>query len=545
MEKETGTVTQQPAGGKVYVREASGMVRELGPLATLAVSASIVAVGTAFNLMEVYQAVIYPGSIINVGLTLALVPATFFGIMYVLFSMNMPRSGGDYVYVSRIVHPAIGFMMNFAFTFWLIIWWGSDFPGIVEYMVSPALGGYALATNNSSLLSFASSIGTNQNWIFAGGVIALIITAIFVLLGTKYTARFLVLGFIIGMIGQVVVMLLFAFTSQSAFISAFNSHFAGAVSVNSIVKIAGSNGWSYVPLSFAASVAAIPYAFLWYLGYNMSAYVAGEVKKVKSSMFIAILGSLILGWASYIISAYLYGNVVPYQFQQAASYLYYNAPSAYPTPIFPGPYFFVGLLTNSPIVAMLPLIAQIFWAALLPVAIAMVVTRNMFSWSFDRVVPSFFSDLNPHTHSPVKSTVIVCLIGLIFAWLWAYTTYLTLEINFIWALSIAFIIPGLAAIVYPYVKKGTLYKNTPAERYKIGRLPLIVLCGIISVVFYTYIAYECYVTPAISGPVGVSVIALILGSFIAGPVIYYAAKFYHTRKDGIDISAAFKEIPPG
>jgi amino acid transporter len=113
--------------------------------------------------MQVFQAVIYPGSIINVGPTIALLPAIFFGVMYVLLSMNMPRSGGDYVYVSRIIHPAIGFMMNFVLTFWLIIWRGSNFSGIVEYMVSPALGGYAMATNNASFLSFASSMGTNPN----------------------------------------------------------------------------------------------------------------------------------------------------------------------------------------------------------------------------------------------------------------------------------------------------------------------------------------------------------------------------------------------
>jgi len=542
---DKNSATQQSSAvGKVYVREASGMVRELGPLATLAVSASIVAVGTAANLMQVFQAVIYPGSIINVGLTIALLPAIFFGVMYVLFSMNMPRSGGDYVYVSRIIHPAIGFMMNFVLTFWLIIWWGSNFSGIVEYMVSPALGGYALATNNAGLLSFASSMGTNPNIVFAGGVIALILTGFFVILGTKYTARFLLAGFIIGMIGQIVLMVLFAGTNQSSFTAAFNSHFSGVTSVSRIVQIAGKNGWTFTPLSWGPSIAAIPYAFLWYLGYNMSAYVAGEVKKVKSSMFIAILGSLLIGWIFYVLSAFFYANAVPYQFQQAASYLYYFAPSAYPTPIFPGPYFFVGLLTNNAVIAFLPLIAQVFWSALLPVAVAMVVTRNIFSWSFDRVVPRFFSDLNPHTHSPIKTTVIVCLIGVIFAWVWAYTTYLTLEINFILALSIAFIIPGIAGIMYPYFKKDQ-WTNTPAARYKIGSLPLIVVCGAVSVVFYIYLAYECYVTPAISGPVGVGVISLIAATFVAAPIIYYVSRWYHMRKEGIDIGVAFREVPPG
>ena len=520
------------------------MVRELGPIATLAVSASIVAIGTASNLMQVWQPFIYPGSDAPTGLTLALIPATFFGIMYVLFSMNMPRSGGDYVYVSRIIHPVIGFMMNFVFTFWMIIWWGSNFAVIVINMLSPAIGGYALATNNSGLLSWASAIATTPNDVFIGGCFALVIVAVFVVLGPKYTGRYLVTGFIIGMIGQVVLMILFAGANTSSFVSSFNTHFAGVANYTGIASIATANGWSFAPITFAASVAAIPYAFLWYLGYNMSAYVAGEVKKVQSSMFIAILGSLFLGWVFYIITNDLYLNVVPYHFQQALAYLFNAAPTAYPLPISPGPYLFVGLLTNNAIVAFIPMIGMIFWAFLLPVAVAMVVTRNIFAWSFDRVVPRFLSDINPRTHSPIKSTLLMCAIGVVFLWVWAYTTYLSLEINFILALSIALIIPGFAAIVYPYWRKDQ-YTNTPAAKYKIGRLPLIVLCGIISVVFYAYIAYECYITPAISGPVSASVISLIAATFIVAPIIYYGARYYHQRREGIDISSAFKEIPPG
>jgi APA family basic amino acid/polyamine antiporter len=181
---------------------------------------------------------------------------------------------------------------------------------------------------------------------------------------------------------------------------------------------------------------------------------------------------------------------------------------------------------------------------MLPLAVCMVVTRNIFAWSFDRVVPRFLSDLNPRLHSPIKSTLLMCAIGVVFLWVWAYTTYLSVEINFILAISIAFVIPGFAAILYPYLRKDQ-YRNTPAAKYKIGGLPLIVLCGVISVVFYAYIAYECYVTPATSGPVSAGVIALIAATFIVAPMIYWAARYYHLRKEGIDISIAFKEIPPG
>lgn len=534
------------SGGKVYVREASGMVRELGPLATLAVSASIVAIGTASNLMQVWQPFFFPGSDVFTGLTIALLPAVFFGIMYVLFSMNMPRSGGDYVYVSRIIHPVIGFMMNFVFTFWMIIWWGSNFSVIVTNMLSPAFAGFALATNNSGLLSWASMIGTTPIYEFLIGCIALVIVAVFVIMGPKYTGRYLLTGFIIGMIGQVVLMVLFATANHTSFVNSFNTHFSGVTNYASVEQIATKNGWTFTSVALTASIASVPYAFLWYLGYNMSAYVAGEVKKVQSSMFVAILGALLMGYVFYVITNYLYLNVVPYQFQQAVAYLFMAAPTAYPLPVSPGPYLFVGLLTSNAIVAFLPMIGMVFWAFLLPVAVCMVVTRNIFAWSFDRVVPRFLSDVNPRTHSPIKSTLLMCVIGVVFLYIWAYyPSILNYELNFILAIALAFIIPGIAAMVYPYWKKDQ-YTNTPAAKYKIGGLPLIVLCGAISIVFYIYIAYECYIVPSVTGlPLGPQAMGMILATFIVAPIIYYAARWYHLRHEGIDISTAFKEIPPG
>ena len=62
----------------------------------------------------------YPGVNLPLTVLVALVPNFFIALLYYYLSVAMPFSGGDYVWVSRLVHPAIGFMESFAiFVFYL------------------------------------------------------------------------------------------------------------------------------------------------------------------------------------------------------------------------------------------------------------------------------------------------------------------------------------------------------------------------------------------------------------------------------------------
>ncbi|MGI0080865.1 MAG: APC family permease, partial [Nitrososphaerales archaeon] len=49
---------------------------------------------------------------------IALIFALAIAAMYAILTAVMPRSGGDYVFNSRILHPSIGFGFNFSLTVW-------------------------------------------------------------------------------------------------------------------------------------------------------------------------------------------------------------------------------------------------------------------------------------------------------------------------------------------------------------------------------------------------------------------------------------------
>ncbi len=57
--------------------------------------------------------------------------------IYILFSIGIPRTGGDYVWVSRVFNPGIGFHTNFAFTFIVLSVVGSVAPWIGQWSIGP------------------------------------------------------------------------------------------------------------------------------------------------------------------------------------------------------------------------------------------------------------------------------------------------------------------------------------------------------------------------------------------------------------------------
>src|SRR5919202_1436286 len=60
-----------------------------------------------------------------------------FNLVYLYFTTLMPRSGGDYVWVSRTLHPSLGFIVNFSLTFVFLTWGAFNFTFMLS-VVGPA-----------------------------------------------------------------------------------------------------------------------------------------------------------------------------------------------------------------------------------------------------------------------------------------------------------------------------------------------------------------------------------------------------------------------
>ena len=56
------------------------------------------------------------------------------GLVYLYFTVMMPRSGGDYVWVSRTLSPFLGFFANFSLTFVFLTWVAFNFTYMLGTM---------------------------------------------------------------------------------------------------------------------------------------------------------------------------------------------------------------------------------------------------------------------------------------------------------------------------------------------------------------------------------------------------------------------------
>ncbi|MHA1209630.1 MAG: amino acid permease [Candidatus Freyarchaeota archaeon] len=97
----------------VFTRDATGLVREISILdAVVVVFTFIVGGGIMFMSVQSLAPGYFPGGNLSMGYLLALFLWLPIALLYAILSRAMPRSGGDYVFVSRILGPGYGFLAS-------------------------------------------------------------------------------------------------------------------------------------------------------------------------------------------------------------------------------------------------------------------------------------------------------------------------------------------------------------------------------------------------------------------------------------------------
>lgn len=465
-------------------------------------------------------------------------------ILYWAMGVIMPRSGNDYVWVARTMGPAVGFAWSALYMFAVF---ATAFVGATSALtsgISTSFIVWGVLYKIPSLVNVGSTLSA-PDYGFAFSVGIALCFAALAIVGAKAVKRFLYTVWAIAGIGIATIWGILLTTSTPTFESKWNSALSSYVSYSGITSLATHNGWTATPVTFAFSLAALPFTALFLLGGNFTNAVAGEVKNAKRAIPIALILSLVFGIVFWAVTASLTMNTVGSNWMYSLGYLWDNAPNAYSAAIPFAPTFplMVALMAypNEFLVALV-LVTMVAGSIAVPFVYFWIPSRYFFAWSFDRIIPTNFAAVNKRFRTPHYSILTITVLSVIvFAAYW-FTSWPTIETigTFLW--SFAFVIPGIAAMIFPYVKKD-MFAGAPGWMGKrIGSVPVLSVLGAIVTASFAYIGYLALVNPLIVTPTsyGVLVAATVIVACLA---IYYVGRWYH-KKQGLETELAFKEIPP-
>ncbi len=220
----------------------------------------------------------------NGNLVTAVVVGALFTIFEVIVYANliavMPRAGGDYIWQSRILGGAIGFILAVT-GWWFILWlWVPLYGQMLVYeFFTPVL---AILGAQGAAIWFSST----PAGLLTGSLVSIAFVSFYIALGMKWYARIQKFCFVGGMLGLLAAFILLLFGNNQTFVNNLNqivpTMFGTAPGdLYQATLEAGKDFAQTAPigtLAFAASFAIIPMIAFFNLWPNWGATLYGEVR---------------------------------------------------------------------------------------------------------------------------------------------------------------------------------------------------------------------------------------------------------------------------
>lgn len=530
---------------QIFISRKSGLRRELSTLDVFMVNIFGYSLGLALTTNPVFIGSFAPDSNIILVLFFGLLAALVSGITYGIFAAVMPRSGGDYVFISRSVSPLAGFLGSWGFTIAQLYGLAVNSNWAFSWALGPSAITYGNIISNKSLIDFGRAIST-RNLSFLLSLAYILLIFLVALFGIKFTSRLFVVFFVIAITGTLLQGLAFFSTSHNQFISIFNEFMLKNQGIDNAYQLTTklgaishtSNTWIILKESFRT----MPLGFLVFLGFSYSVYFGSEIIKPKKSQLIGIFGALAFGALIFMAVMGRYMQVVGPDFNASLA-----TSAVTKKGIFPGGTsltFFAGLLITSKPLNLIMNIGNLLWFALVPLVILQVCSRNIHAWSLDFLLPDKVSLTNKYGF-PYYAGLIVMLISMLLSAI-TFFTGVTL-IAAVALVALCYILAGLSASIFDY-NKSSDYSVMPNFALKtIGGLSVTKLFGWLTIVFFSYILYACVKYPQLSGSTDNRAISMLIGIYSVGLIYFLWRKAWINqmlKRYGLDINHIWGKLPP-
>jgi APA family basic amino acid/polyamine antiporter len=561
---------------KLFVRQSSGLVRNVS--VTNALFFNVAAfVGVGLTLYPIFYSLagvpVWKHGLSSYGWA-AVIAGLFCVLLALIFASLtsvMPRSGGDYVFSSRILHPFLGWMESWTLVIASILIIAFEVPLVLRNLQITARiigigpGGHFFDSANTWFTDSSGAI-TGAPGFIASLVVLAIIAGVCVLPTRSFHRVVTALaGF-----GVTCFVAMFVFGQLATHRSHFEANLPKFTGGQTATQIAATGhgtfiggGHSFLSDIFSTSVFPLVLSILLFqfIGFQYSAYIAGEVRgNVRRGVLTALIGALVIGVLANSLYVDAFSNHLGFDTNVSwgAGYWGFNEKLANLPLGQPNSMPLLASIANDglwPIWALISLGGVLFPFLLCPVYINFI-SRMQLAWSLDRQVPEWFGQVSERIRGPLNAIIATLGLTALFLFFQSFKTLPTFLATTGHKLNLAgtawfsitmavltWTLPGVNAMLVRW-RRPDLVRNAPYGK----RLPWI---GLAWIVFPLWIYIFAVIKPIVNALKGGSALTYLETNgiidaglfYLLGIIIYFVMR-NRAVKAGVDEKMLFTELPP-
>ncbi len=483
---------------EVFTRKASGLVRVMSPYSAFVYN--ILTMGLIFPWTYLWAPGSLPGGQLVWGILLAMVIEIPIAFVYVWLSTALPRSGGDYVFQSRVFGGGLAFTVVMSgFVIWILQWVALS-GWLVSYLgFAPLFLGLGATTGTASL----STLGlwfTTPTGIIIVSIANALVSLILLTSGFKNYVRFQHVIFWGTILCFVTVFVVLFTTPASQFVERLNAFAVASGGVpnfyqTAVDAVTAAGIDIHPPFSLMATLLVAPIAWTSLQWATYSAEQNGEIKDARNfrSQAFIMIGSLVVTGLLLALLALGIQKVAGSEFLYVAGAGYWSLIGEANISGFNlWPPILAVALTASPIVVLIIGLGYLLNGFQIVCNCYIGMTRVLVAMSLDRLLPDWFSKVNEKYHTPVNAHLgyflasLPVIVG--YSLVTQPFTWVSLTLGVTFGCGYVFIITCLAGALLPYRAKE-VYEASPGAKYKVSGYVgvLFTLLGVAAFVALTWV----------------------------------------------------------
>jgi APA family basic amino acid/polyamine antiporter len=583
----------QGGGKMLFTRQSSGLVREVSVTNALFFNTAAFIGGTLGGAWTIAVLagvpIVIAGPLLNWSWVAFIVgtAGVLLALIFASLTTVMPRSGGDYVFTSRIV-PRIGPFLGWMES-WLLVFASI---ALLQFETVLTLRGIQMEGRIIGIGTGTDFFNNANTWFTDGtsgqiigvpgllaGLVVIALVGFVVLQPTRTFHKIVTWLTILGIVGWALMAVFGLVFFDAGQFAANLPKFANGVTVDQLAKAAADaglngadNSFSFLPAEGAWPLMALASVMLFqFIGFQYSAYISGEVRgNVTRGVLIAVIGALAMA----VLMNSIYPDILARKLGldgqigwTGAAWGYISDPA---TPLGQFNYFqLTGAITRPdlwPIWATVGAASTLFPFLLMPVYVIFI-SRVALAWSLDRQVPEWMGAISERLRAPANAILFALGMAVVLLLFSNFSILKAIGLGFLapnadpnldgklnlvasaWftivASGLSWILPGVNALLARFTRPD-LVKDAPFLRW----LPWI---GLLWLVFTILLYWFAAISPILENITGaeaspfdylnatgvsfVGVIALI-------GIVWYVIQAMRNRQRGVETELMYQMLPP-